>query len=96
MSYISLEKAIARIQENDSKFAIFVNGTSTDVYKTSDNQQVKSIQNFLHEKSAEIDTLLTINNDLLRAEIQEALISQAASILSTQATILKYIKLRNN
>ena len=59
MSTISFDQAIVRVQENDSRFAMFVNGAPTDVYITSDNKEVKSIQNFLHEKSIDIDTLVT-------------------------------------
>ena len=62
MSTISFDQAVIRVQENDSRFAMFVNGTSTDVYKTSDNKEVKSIQNFLSEKSIAIDA--AVNNTI--------------------------------
>ena len=59
MTTNSFNQAIIRVQENDSRFAVFVNGDATDVYQTSDNKEVKSIQNFLHEKSLAIDSLVS-------------------------------------
>lgn len=56
MSQISLNQAVLRIQENETRFNTFINGDENVVYTTEDNVPVKSIQNFISSKNAEINS----------------------------------------
>lgn len=59
---LPFDKAILRIQDNDARFNVFVNGKETDTYTTTENELVPSITNFLNTKGNEIEG--RINNTI--------------------------------
>ena len=65
---LPFDQALLRFQSNDVRFTTFINGSNTDVYITSDNVYVPSIQHFLKDKSLEIDRNLnsTVVNTINR------------------------------
>lgn len=57
---LTLSQAIIRFQENEERLDVFTNGGQTDTFTTSEGDVVPSLQKFIKDKDAQIETLYEV------------------------------------
>jgi hypothetical protein len=56
LAELPLDQSMLRFRPNENRFDIFINGSATTTYQTSGGTLVPTVQKFLADKSAEINT----------------------------------------